>query len=124
VARHVADRFADGVWLAELAGVADPDLVPDAVAAALGMQHSGGLVLEALAEVLAARQVLLVLDNCEHLIDAVAQLCEMLLPVADDVRILAISTRTVRSHLDRIRGKTGSQRRADLTRLALQADLV
>lgn len=91
VARHVADRFADGVWLAELAGVADPDLVPDAVAAALGMQHSGGPVLEALAEVLAARQVLLVLDNCEHLIDAVAQLCEMLLPAADDVRILATS---------------------------------
>jgi predicted ATPase len=41
--------------------------------------------------VLAARQVLLVLDNCEHLIDAVAQLCEMLLPAADDVRILATS---------------------------------
>ncbi|HEX7267664.1 MAG TPA: LuxR C-terminal-related transcriptional regulator, partial [Streptosporangiaceae bacterium] len=91
VARHVADRFADGVWLAELAGVADPDLVPDAVAAALGMQHSGGPVLEALAEVLAVRQVLLVFDNCEHLIDAVAQLCEMLLPAADDVRILATS---------------------------------
>jgi predicted ATPase/class 3 adenylate cyclase/DNA-binding CsgD family transcriptional regulator len=91
VARHVADRFADGVWLAELAGVADPDLVPDAVAAALGMQHSGGPALEALADVLAVRQVLLVLDNCEHLIDAVAQLCEMLLPAADDVRILATS---------------------------------
>jgi class 3 adenylate cyclase len=91
VARHVADRFADGVWLAELAGVADPDLVPDAVAAALGMQYGGGPVLEALAEVLAARQVLLVLDNCEHLIDAVAQMCEMLLPAADDVRILATS---------------------------------
>jgi len=91
VARHVADRFADGVWQAELAGVADPDLVPDAVAAALGMQHSGGPVLEALAEVLAVRQVLLVLDNCEHLIDAVAGLCATLLPAADDVRILATS---------------------------------
>jgi predicted ATPase/class 3 adenylate cyclase/DNA-binding CsgD family transcriptional regulator len=91
-ARRVADRFADGVWLAELAGVADPDLVPAAVAVALGIQHSGGgPMLEALAEVLAARQVLLVLDNCEHLIDAVAGLCGTLLPAADDVRILATS---------------------------------
>jgi predicted ATPase/class 3 adenylate cyclase/DNA-binding CsgD family transcriptional regulator len=92
VARRVADRFADGVWLAELAGVADPDLVPPAVAAALGIQQGGGgSVLEALAEVLAARQVLLVLDNCEHLIDAVARFCATLLPAADDVRILATS---------------------------------
>src|SRR5215470_12699438 len=91
VAQRVADRFADGVWLAELAGVADPDLVPAAVAAALGLQHTGGPVMEALAEVLAARQVLVVLDNCEHLIDAVAGLCGTLLPAADDVRILATS---------------------------------
>jgi predicted ATPase/class 3 adenylate cyclase/DNA-binding CsgD family transcriptional regulator len=92
VARRVAGRFADGVWLAELAGVADPGLVPAAVAASLGMQQSGGgPVTEALAEVLAARQVLLVLDNCEHLINAVAGLCGTLLPAADDVRVLATS---------------------------------
>jgi predicted ATPase len=92
VARRVADRFADGVWLAELAGVTDPDLVPAAVAAALGIQQSGGgPLMEALAEVLAARQVLLVLDNCEHLIHAVAGLCGTLLPASDDVRILATS---------------------------------
>jgi len=92
VARGVAGRFADGVWLAELAGLADPDQVPPAVATALGLQHNGsGPVIEALAEVLAARQVLLVLDNCEHLIDAVARLCATLLPAADDMRILATS---------------------------------
>jgi predicted ATPase/class 3 adenylate cyclase/DNA-binding CsgD family transcriptional regulator len=92
VAQRVAGQFADGVWLAELAGVVDPDLVPAAVATALGMQQGrGGPVMEALAEVLAARQVLLVLDNCEHLIDAVAGLCGTLLPAADDVRILATS---------------------------------
>jgi predicted ATPase/class 3 adenylate cyclase/DNA-binding CsgD family transcriptional regulator len=97
VAQRVADRFADGVWLAELAGVGDPGLVPAAVAVALGIQHSGGgPVLEALAEVLAARQVLLVLDNCEHLIDAVAGLCATLLPAADDVRILATSREPAR----------------------------
>src|SRR5262245_22949248 len=92
VARRVAGRLADGVGLAELAGVADPDLVPAAVATALGLQHNGSRpVIEALAEVLAARQVLLVLDNCEHQIDAVARLCATLLPAADDVRILATS---------------------------------
>jgi predicted ATPase/class 3 adenylate cyclase/DNA-binding CsgD family transcriptional regulator len=92
VAQRVASRFADGVWLAELAGVTDPGVVPDAVATALGLQQGrGGPVMEALAEVLATRQVLLVLDNCEHLIDAVAELCETLLPAADDVRILATS---------------------------------
>ena len=64
---------------------------PAAVATALGIQQGGGPVLEALAEALAARQVLLVLDNCEHLIDAVAGLCGTLLPAADDVRILATS---------------------------------
>jgi predicted ATPase len=51
--------------------------------------------MEALADVLAARQVLLVLDNCEHLIDAVAGLCGTLLPAADDVRILATSREPV-----------------------------
>jgi predicted ATPase/class 3 adenylate cyclase/DNA-binding CsgD family transcriptional regulator len=94
-ARRVADRFADGVWLAELAGVADPDLVPAAIASALGIQQGGGSAMEALADVLAARQVLLVLDNCEHLIDAVAGLCGTLLPAADDVRILATSREPV-----------------------------
>jgi len=91
VARRVAGRFADGVWLTALAGVAEPDLVPAAVAAALGIRQGGRPAMEALAEVLAARQVLLVLDNCEHLIDAVAGLCAALLPAADDVRILATS---------------------------------
>ncbi|HEY3034729.1 MAG TPA: AAA family ATPase, partial [Streptosporangiaceae bacterium] len=92
VAQQVTGRFADGVWLAELAGVADPDAVPATVATALGLQQGrGGPALEGLAEVLAARQVLLVFDNCEHLIDAVAELCGTLLPAADDVRILATS---------------------------------
>src|SRR5215468_10925827 len=96
VARRVAGRFADGVWQAELAGVADPGLVPAAVATALGLQHSGGPVTAALADVLAARQVLLVLDNCEHLIDAVAGLCGTLLPAADDVRVPATSREPAR----------------------------
>jgi len=92
VARAVAGRFADGVWLAELAGVGDPALVPVAVAGALGVPLGrGGSVVEALGEVLARRQLLVVLDNCEHVLGAAAQLCGALLPAADDVRVLATS---------------------------------
>ena len=96
VARRVADRFADGVWLVELAAVADPARVPSAVAAALGIRERPGVpVADSLAGVLAGWQVLLVLDNCEHVITAVAGLCGAVLPAADDVRILATSREPV-----------------------------
>ena len=92
VARRVADRFADGVWLVELAAVTDPARVPSAVAAALGIRERPGVpVADSLAGVLASWQVLLVLDNCEHVITAVAGLCGAVLLAADDVRILATS---------------------------------
>ena len=92
VARAVAGRFADGVWLVELAGVGDPALVPLAVAVALGVQQGGGgSPVAALGEVLARRQLLVVLDNCEHVLGAAAELCGALLPAADDVRVLATS---------------------------------
>jgi predicted ATPase/DNA-binding CsgD family transcriptional regulator len=92
VARRVAGRFADGVWLVELAAVFDQALVPAAVAAALGIRQPPGTpVVESLAAALGRQQRLLVLDNCEHLLEAVAQLCATLLPAADDVRVLATS---------------------------------
>jgi predicted ATPase len=69
VAGRVADRFADGVWLAELAPVTDPAGVPSVVAAALGVREQPGMsAAEAVARVLAGRQLLLVLDNCEQVI--------------------------------------------------------
>ena len=80
VARQVAGRFADGVWLAELAAVRDPAQVASAVAAALGIRELPGVAAaDALARVLARRQLLLVLDNCEHVIGAAAELCGGLL---------------------------------------------
>ena len=92
VARQVAGRFADGAWLAELALVRDPALVASAVAAALGVREQPGVpAAEALARVLAGQQVLLVLDNCEHVIGAAAGLCAGLLVACDDVRVLATS---------------------------------
>ena len=92
VVRKVVDRFADGAWLAELAPVSGPALLPARVAAALDVQQAPGRsVTDLLAEVLARKQVLLVLDNCEHLADSAAELCSRLLTAADDLRILVTS---------------------------------
>jgi predicted ATPase/DNA-binding CsgD family transcriptional regulator len=92
VARDVAGRFADGAWLAELAPVADPALVPAVVAAALRVPDQPGVpVSDVLARVLSRQQLLLVLDNCEHVIGAAAGLCAGLLAACDDVRVLATS---------------------------------
>jgi predicted ATPase/DNA-binding CsgD family transcriptional regulator len=96
VARRVAGRFADGAWLVELAAVTEPDQVPVVTAAALGVSQVPGLsVTESLVAVLARRQMLLVLDNCEHLLGAAAQLCGSLLAAADDVQVLATSREPV-----------------------------
>jgi predicted ATPase/DNA-binding CsgD family transcriptional regulator len=92
VAEQVAGRFADGVWLAELAPVADPALVAEIVMAALGVREQPAVpAADTLARVLARMQLLLVLDNCEHMIGAAAALCAGLLAACDDVRILATS---------------------------------
>jgi predicted ATPase len=92
VAREVAGRFADGAWLVELAGVDDPALVAVAVAAALGVvQDRDEPLTQTLAQVAARRQLLVVLDNCEHVLGAVAGLCGALLAAADDIRVLATS---------------------------------
>jgi predicted ATPase/DNA-binding CsgD family transcriptional regulator len=92
VAGRVAVRFADGVWLAELAPVPDPALAAAAVAAALGIREQPGEpAAGAVARVLARQQLLLVLDNCEHVIGAAAELCAGLLLACDDVRVLATS---------------------------------
>ena len=92
VARRVAGRFADGVWLVELAPVQDPGQVAVVVAAALGVREQPGApIAETLARVLARQQLLLVLDNCEHLIGAAAELCAELVAACDDLRVLATS---------------------------------
>jgi non-specific serine/threonine protein kinase len=92
VAGQVAGRFADGAWLAELAAVRDPAQVAAVVAAALGIPEQPGMsAAGTLARVLAGQQLLLVLDNCEHVIGAAAELCAALLAAADEVRVLATS---------------------------------
>ena len=89
---RLAGRFADGVWLAELAGVADPGLVGVQVMSALGVRQAGGVpVLEALIWRLRPAELLLVLDNCEHLLDPCAELAGVLLRAAPGLRVLATS---------------------------------
>jgi predicted ATPase/class 3 adenylate cyclase/DNA-binding CsgD family transcriptional regulator len=95
-ARRVAARFADGACLVELAGVQEPALVPAAVAVALGIPQSPDRSAADSLAVADRMQTLLVLDNCEHLIGAAADLCETMLPIADDVRILATSQEPLR----------------------------
>jgi len=96
VANQSAAQFADGVWLAELAAVTDPAQVASTVGAALGIRDlPAEAVAAALARALAHRQLLLVLDNCEHVVGAAAELCARLL-AADDVRILATSREPLR----------------------------
>ncbi len=84
--------FTGGVWLVELAGLQDGGLVAETVAAALGLQDRvAGGALRALSEFLAERQLLLVLDNCEHLLQACAVLADSLLRGCPGLRILATS---------------------------------
>ena len=94
VAADLAESAAyrDGVWLVELAGLTDPKLVPHAVAWALRIHEAPGRSLEeTLLDVLATRQLLLILDNCEHLIDACAALVERLLSTMTDLHVLTTS---------------------------------
>src|SRR6202040_2192648 len=80
VAERLHDEFPDGVWVFELAAVADPAAVPDAVAAVLGItQQPGRSVAQSVAAALEGRVWLLVFDNCEHVRDAVADLVEAIL---------------------------------------------
>ncbi|MBI1742119.1 tetratricopeptide repeat protein [Candidatus Acetothermia bacterium] len=92
VARALSKDFADGVWFVELSSLRDPGLLPPAVAFALGLrEQSGQSPLVTLTEYLKPKQLLLVLDNCEHVVDACAPLAQTLLLNAPRLRMLATS---------------------------------
>jgi predicted ATPase/DNA-binding CsgD family transcriptional regulator len=97
MAARVAERFADGVWLIELSAVRDPALVPAVAAAALSIREQAGVpAADTLVRVLGRQQLLLVLDNCEQVAGAAAELCAGLLAACDDVRLLATSQEPLR----------------------------
>jgi non-specific serine/threonine protein kinase len=92
VAAGLADGAGDGVWFAELAPLADPDLVAVTVADVLGVrQESGRPALERLVEAVGGRSLLVLLDNCEHLISACAKLADALLRGCPKLALLATS---------------------------------
>jgi predicted ATPase len=96
-ARHLLPQIPGGVWLAELAPLADGSLVPAAVAEAVGGEGGTDASIASIAQRLGARQVLLLLDNCEHVIDAAAALAEALVRLTPNVRILATSREPLRA---------------------------
>jgi non-specific serine/threonine protein kinase len=92
VAAGFGEEHRDGVWFVELATVTDPDMVPAQAAEALGVQENPGEpILERLMSHLGHKSVLLVLDNCEHVINAAADLVEAILRGSPDSSILATS---------------------------------
>jgi predicted ATPase/class 3 adenylate cyclase len=91
-AAEVLDQFPHGVWLIELATVSDPALVPETIANALDVREEHGRsLLDTLLNALRARQLLLLLDNCEHLVAACAQTAASVLRRCPAVKILASS---------------------------------
>lgn len=88
IAAKLVDGFPDGVYLCDLARVSDPQGVPAAVATAVGFGVEAG---SALISLLSEKQLLLILDNCEHVISSSAELCQSFLAGAPKVRILATS---------------------------------
>jgi predicted ATPase/class 3 adenylate cyclase len=96
VAAEVLDDYPDGVWFVDLAPMTDERLVPQAVASVLGVKEEAGRpVLEALVKYVSDRKLLLILDNCEHLLRACAKLSVQLLQSGPHLKILASS----REHL-------------------------
>ena len=91
VARELRPHFADGVWLAQFSPLADSKLVPAAVAAAVGLELGGEASVQSVAQALAGRRLLLVLDTCEHVIEIAASMAEAALGAGSELRILATS---------------------------------
>jgi predicted ATPase len=97
VAAELVAEFPDGVWLVELAPVGEPDAVADVVATVLGVTPQAGLSMTAsLVQALSGRRLLVVLDNCEHLVDAAADLVGALLAHTAGVRLIVTSREILR----------------------------
>jgi len=97
VAAQLSGDFRDGVWFVDLAPIAGPDEVAGAIAAGLQVRHSSDAPLaEILAEYVAGQQLLMVMDNCEHVIDQAALLTERLLAAGAGLKVLATSREPLR----------------------------
>jgi predicted ATPase/class 3 adenylate cyclase len=98
VGAKLAGAFADGVWLIELAPVGDPAAVADAVATTLGVTpRAGSSVVDSMAVALSGREMLVVVDNCEHVLEAAAEVVETILARTTTVKVLATSREGLRA---------------------------
>ena len=97
VAAEVADDHRDGAWLVELAPLTNPEMVPWVVLRSLGLgERPGSIAMDSLADSLAPLEMLLVLDNCEHLVEACAHLVDALLRRCPRLHVLATSREVLR----------------------------
>ncbi|HEY2534355.1 MAG TPA: winged helix-turn-helix domain-containing protein [Xanthobacteraceae bacterium] len=94
--RYLLSDFEDGGWIVELASLSDPGLVPSTVASTLGLKLAGEISAESVARATGGRHLLLVLDNCEHVIDAVANLAEAFTRLCPRTTIVATSREVLR----------------------------
>lgn len=107
VAEHCVGSYRDGVWLVDLTPLNDPVLVANGVAAAIGLSAHSPNMLAALCRFLRDRTMLLVLDNCEHIVDAVATCANRILADAPGIRILATSREPLGVKGERVRRLPG-----------------
>lgn len=107
VAEKAIGHFKNGVWLVDLSLLNDASLAPNAIAMAVGLPANSANVLGALCEFMREREMLLVLDSCEHIIDAVAACIDKILVHAAGVKILVTSRESLRLDEERIRRLPG-----------------
>jgi predicted ATPase len=92
VAKDLVGAYPNGVWLVELAGLSESELVPQAVAGALGVHEQPAQPLtDTLVEASRSKHVTLVMDNCEHLVEAATRLVDVLLDACPRLLVLATS---------------------------------
>ena len=96
VAEQAIGAFVDGVWLVDFAPVRDPSLVPHAIASATGLVVHSANILTALCRFVRERQLLLVFDNCEHLVSSIASCLAQILEQAPGVHVMATSRAALR----------------------------
>jgi predicted ATPase/DNA-binding winged helix-turn-helix (wHTH) protein len=101
LANVLVGSYRDGVWLVELAALRDPNLVPSAIASALGLPAEEGA--KALPFILSHRSMLIVLDCCEHLVDAVASIAEDIVSGAPELHVIATSREPLRAKGETVR---------------------
>ncbi len=105
IGAELAGEFPDGTWLVELAALGDPGSIPAAIATVLGITPQGNVPLTTtIAATLAGKQLLLVLDNCEHLLAAAGTAIELITARSDQVRVLATTREPLGVHAEEVLG--------------------